>query len=162
MKNYICIDGNKAELTEEQMRQLGIEPLKNNSFEVKSGELFYMLDVAGNVCSVPPGTYQTPTYTTADIVSVGNACKDKSIIEQRALHETLSRLLWRFAMQNGGEGERDIIIYHATKKCLIPRKYRTGLVRDLLTQTYSTVEVAQRAIDEIVNPFLSEHPDFVW
>lgn len=32
-KNYIVINGKKAELTEEQLRALGIEKEKNNPFE---------------------------------------------------------------------------------------------------------------------------------
>lgn len=31
MENYICINGNKTELTEEQLKQLGIEEVKENN-----------------------------------------------------------------------------------------------------------------------------------
>ena len=35
MTNYICINGQKAELTEEQLKALGIELPKANPFERK-------------------------------------------------------------------------------------------------------------------------------
>ena len=33
---------------------------------------------------------------------------------------------------------------------------------DILTPVFVSGEVAERAIDEVVKPFLKEHPDFKW
>lgn len=45
-ENYIVINGKKAELTEEQLKQLGIEPEKKrkNPFERVTGEKYYYID----------------------------------------------------------------------------------------------------------------------
>lgn len=42
-ENYIVINGKKIELTEEQQKQLGIEPQKKNPFErVPEGEVYFL------------------------------------------------------------------------------------------------------------------------
>jgi hypothetical protein len=44
MDNYICINGNKVELTEEQIKQLGFEVKKKSPFErvELNNEYFYI------------------------------------------------------------------------------------------------------------------------
>ena len=44
MKNYICIDGKKAELTEEQLKALGIEIKEDNIFELNYDKAFYFIN----------------------------------------------------------------------------------------------------------------------
>ena len=98
MENYIVINGKKAELTEEQLKKLGIE-VKDDPFEkVKRNEVFYYVSSSGQVHG------QTEGYGTgsSSLFNAANYCRDRKIMEQRALHETLNRLLWRFSMQNGG------------------------------------------------------------
>ena len=152
MENYICINGKKAELTEEQMRALGIEPPKRSPFDRIVDEKYYFINTHGIV-------YPTKDcFTAADnsLFERANYCTDKTIMEQRAIWETLSRLLWRFSEQNGGRGMFSIANKGNGNFCSIIENFR------YLEPTFKTSDVAKRAIKEIVEPFMAEHPNFVW
>lgn len=166
MKNYIVINGKKAELTKEQLEKLGIE-VKNNPFERIIGERFLYIDYDGEIKTTTDcGNYydeegNEPAY------EVANYCRDRKIMEQRALHETLNRLLWRFSMQNGGD-EIDWKKIAQSKWRIyfdyFMDKFYTANVaftKDNCTYFISK-EVANRAIEEIIKPFMEEHPEFVW
>lgn len=157
MENYICINGKKTELTEEQMRQLGIESEKKNPFErVYMNKRYYLVSNGGKVVG------EVDSYNSYDDIrfNVANYCTDKSMMEQRALHETLSRLLWRFSMEHGGDE-----IHHMDQWVIA----RTGgniracpFAGNCLIDCFCTKEAAEQAIKEIVEPFMREHPEFVW
>lgn len=153
MENYICINGKKAELTEEQMKALGIELPKNNLFNrAEMRKIYYYISPVGDV------TFAHETEAPFDkyCFDVANYCTDKAIMEQRAMHETLSRLLWRFSEQNGGSGVFGIADKGNGNFCSMIENYR------YLDPTFKTVDIANRAITEIIEPFMAEHPDFVW
>ena len=100
MTNYICINGKKAELTEEQMRALGIELPKANPFaRANEGEECYIITAKGGICPY----CEDDTSFIDDCFNTANYCTDKAIMEQRALHETLNRLLWRYSMEHDGD-----------------------------------------------------------
>lgn len=94
-----------------------------------------------------------------------NYCTDKAMMEQRALHETLNRLLWRYSEEHGGDNEwNDKNIhwfiskseqYGFTKSACKYDKYN-GVVY------FKDAETAQSAIEEIVKPFMEQHPELVW
>ncbi len=71
---------------------------------------------------------------------VANYCADRELMCQRALHETLNRLLWRFSETHGGDayGKIQGVIY------------------------FPSLKLAQEAIETVVKPFVDKHPDFVW
>ena len=88
MENYIVINGKKAELTKEQMKQLGL--IKNSPFDrVEEGEKYYIIDPSNGVLTMAEINFSINkvNYETA------NYCTDKDIIQQRAWHEILDRLL---------------------------------------------------------------------
>ena len=153
MENYICINGKKAELTEEQMKALGIELPKESPFDRVVDGMYYFINTDGIV-------YQTKdclTTTDNSLFEKANYCTDKAIMEQRALHETLGRLLWRFSEQNGGGGGTFCIADKGNGNfCSMIKNYM------YLDPTFKTADIANRAIKEIVKPFMGEHPDFVW
>ena len=165
MTNYICINGKKAELTEEQMKTLGIElPKKPSPFNrVHENESFYFIGSDGNVgvtrecyCGFDNSCYR-----------YGNYCTDKSLMEQRALHETLNRLLWRYSMEHDGD-KIDFRLYVNTYKVARHRTNGKFFVeyndasKDTCTVYFYTKEIALGAIEEIIKPFMKAHPDFKW
>lgn len=162
MKNYICINGKKTELTEEQMRQLGIEPEKKSPFNERSkGEKYHYIDGFGIVeWDTEQGTrYDDYRY------AVANYCTDKSMMEQRAWHETLSRLLWRYSMEHGGDKiEWDhyysIVLNRDTEEVCVSLNLGGG--EDIGTVRFKEEEIADQAIKEIVEPFMEANPEFVW
>lgn len=152
MDNYICINGKKAELTEKQMKALGIDlPKAPFSRAAVGGEYFYV-SPDGSVLM----EFDRHGTTSGKYFNVANYCTDKVIMEQRAMHEILSRQLWRFSEQNGGRGMFSIAdkgngSFGAMKEC-----YR------YLEPTFKTADIAIRAIVEIIRPFMKAHPDFIW
>lgn len=150
MTNYICINGNKTELTEEQLKQLGIEVPKASPFErVKKRKQYYVIDPYGAVSS----NIENDDSLDIRAFNIGNYCTDKAIMKQRALHETLNRLLWRYAMENGGEGNYEI--GNDGNKFIVQ-----NAIYKYFGQTFCTYKVAENAIKEIVEPFMAAHPDF--
>jgi len=166
MTNYICINGKKAELTEEQMKALGIELPKASPFKrAKNHEKYYTIDQVGVVRNC------TECYDGVDNVfyKIGNYCTDKAIMEQRALHETLNRLLWRYSMEHDGD-KIDWINWENTNTYTIMynhQKHKFSVISNVFLQNVSavsfyTLEIAENAIEEIIKPFMKEHPEFVW
>ena len=164
MENYIVINGKKAELTPEQLEALGIEVPKANAFKrASSCERFYFIDCKGEVFS----TEEEGVKNDDVMYAIANYCTDKALMEQRALHEILYRQLWSFSMIHNGDkldwddaAHRYYIYYDH-----FCAKYRIGDANN--HQTINTIyfyskEIAQRAIDEIIKPFITEHPNFKW
>ena len=160
MENYLMLNGKRIDLTEEQIKTLGFE-VKKDYFE-RGGEYFYITP-QGNVTN----EFESNCCLTSECrYKVGNYCTDENLMKQRALHETLDRLLWRFSMQNDGDKidwnnnyQNKYYIYFINNGNLFVdynTSYKTQLVY------FYTKEIAQRAIDEIIKPFMKEHPEFVW
>lgn len=157
MTNYICINGNKTELTEEQLKQLGIEIPKANPFtRAKKGVKYFTIMQDGTV----DWHYENMDAFDRKYFNIANYCADESLMEQRALHEILNRLLWRYSMEHGGDKierrdgvyaikyiEDDILVVYGNF-CTI------GVV------TFNTKEVTENAIEEIIKPFMKAHPEF--
>lgn len=162
MKNYICINGNKTELTEEQLKQLGIELPKVNPFaRARRHTPYYFISTSGSVYA------DNDDHSEIDecCFNVANYCTDKSMMEQRALHETLSRLLWRYSMEHNG----DKIDWRDTKTgkwyaCFdiehnewtanyVTHRFDVGVF-------FYNRRITEDAIEEIVKPFMKAHPEF--
>lgn len=153
MDNYICINGKKAELTEEQIKTLGIELPKTPFDRTKyAGGTYFYISPDGGVLM----EFDRHGATSGRYFDAANYCTNKAIMEQRAMWETLSRLLWRFSEQNGGRGMFCIADKGNGNFFAIIGNYM------YLEPTFKTVDVANRAIKEIVEPFMKAHPDFVW
>lgn len=98
--------------------------------------------------------------------AAANYCSDKALMEQRDLHETLNRLLWRFSEEHGGDAPWDGKPDHWL---ILRRIYNDGLyVYNWAGAKFQGIvyfrdkETAQAAIREIVEPFMAAHPEFVW
>lgn len=165
MENYICINGKKAELTEEQMKALGIELQKESPFTFcgNRDEPYYFITSIGSVIGATGHVGKIERHRAA------NYCTDKKILEQRALHETLNRLLWRYSMEHDGDkiewhsdpnqNRTKAFIYynHIEKKFEIHTRWDCQFFGCVWFNTY---EIAEAAIKEIVEPFMKAHPEF--
>lgn len=165
MTDFIQINGKKIPLTDEQVEQIknaGI--VKDNPFErEKESSYFYI-----NNLGVLGTTIETQDRGDNERYLVANYCTDRKLMEQRALHETLNRLLWRFSMTHGGDevdwsdtdSYRYIIFYnHCVKSFGVDGhqgwQYASGCY-------FLDRQTAEQAIKAIVMPFMEEHPEFVW
>ena len=98
MDNYIVINGKKAELTEEQLKALGIEVKKkrNNPFnsELKYEDKYFIIDEQG------VKTFFYVPIIDEHMLNNGNCFNDKDFANQVYLHELLNRKLLKYAWDN--------------------------------------------------------------
>ena len=163
MDNYIVINGKKAELTEEQLKQLGIEVGKkrNNPFNDRSkvDDIFYYITSDG-VRLDDDDDYN------ADMITAANNFNDEDFANQIYLHELLNRKLLKYAYDHEAEdcewnnkNEHYYIYFDSTKyhyDIKTNQYYRSQNIY------FSKAEVAKQAIEDIIKPFMKEHPKFVW
>lgn len=161
-ENYIMLNGKRVDLTDDQLEKLGLKIEKDCFKRLERGKKFYCIGVNGKVEEV------TETLHKVDdaCYNVANYCTNEKLMWQRALHETLSRLLWRFSMQNDGDkidwndNCKYIVLYdHECQKFRIDRWTSYHFQGSVY---FYKEKIAQRAIDEIILPFMKEYPEFVW
>ena len=161
MDNYICINGKKVELTEEQLKKLGIKLGTSSSFDRQdNGDRYYFINSIGEIVV----NEEHNNDSNCNHYNAANYCTDKELLEKRALYETLNRRLWRYSMEHDGDKidwNRDEEKYHIF--------YNTGskkwLVSSLchswdFTIFFYSLEIAEKAIKEVVIPFVEENPEF--
>lgn len=164
--NYIMLNGQRYELSQEEITKL-TKQHTNDPFKRLSGGTYYRIYEGDTVAWVS----ENNTFEDRNRYNAANYCTDESLMKQRALHETLSRLLWRYSMQHNG---RLIDFYPTSDHC--KDKYfiiydNFGYKFDIGEAAYSKIDgtiyfheesTARDAIEEIVKPFMQEHPDFIW
>jgi hypothetical protein len=164
MDNYIVINGKKAELTEEQLKALGIVTEKKNPFARQSRKtpIYYI----SNKGQVELGV-EVQDFHCNGLYKAANYCTDRNLLQQRAYRETLSRLLWRYSMEHDGD-KIDWKKNDEWKYCIMfendKNMYCVDCYRYLNNGCvyFHTNAIAENAIKEIIEPFMKEHPDFVW
>lgn len=165
MENYIVINGRKAELTEEQLKALGIEIKKESPFRrVNKGDNYYCISYKGKITA----SSEMKDLSDNTAYNVANYCTDRELLQQQAYRETLNRLLWRYSMEHDGD-KIDWNKYDKSKWCIMYDSVDNTFKVDGYTRTrffgsvyFYTKETAKNAIEEIVKPFMAEHPDFKW
>ena len=163
-ENYIMLNGKRVDLTDEQLEKLGLKIEKKDYFKrAKFLEHYCAMDMSGRVVYVREDNAETDKSRH----KIANYCTDKSLMEQRALHETLSRLLWRFSMQNDGDKidwdddeQWKYYIYYDHKDNTYNASY--CCMEKHSTCYFYSQAIAKKAIDEIILPFMKEHPEFIW
>jgi len=167
MNHFITFDdGQKIELTDIQYNEI----YKKVTVETKPNPFEYSPDNKIYYSIVSNGEVVTRAHSSCreekECYNVGNYCTNKELMKQRALHEILDRLLWRFRMINGGTMNWDSCEYHyyIIHDPTVNHKFQ---ILDYRWTKYGCTwfdssEIAQRAIDEIIMPFMKEHPEFIW
>ena len=163
--NYIVINGKRAELTDEQMKVLGIkvDTKRNNPFDRVVNNTYFCI-TSDNKTSPHPNNDDGYDQIMCNIVNYFN---DEAFAEQVALHQLLYRKLLKFAYDNECE---DSQVWDTRKAhYLIIYNYYTGEFAvdatggyKVNTVHFSSEEAAERAIRGVVEPFMEEHPQFVW
>ncbi len=160
--NYIVINGKRTELTDEQLKALGIEVRKNPFERVEPGDDYYYVSSNNDV-----GAY-TDSSDGMDnrLYAVSNYFNEKKFANQVALHQLLYRKLLKFSYDNdcedkewNGTNDHWLILYYPLNDDFVIANVQC--VKEY-TVYFSTEEGASRAINEVVRPFMKEHPDFVW
>lgn len=161
----LTIDGKEVKLTDEQLMTLGIEieEKRKNPFErVTDGDPYYYIAIDSYIHSVHEN-YDPCNYDAYYSVNYFN---DKDFANQVALHQLLYRKLLKFAYDNGLEDNEWndqnghwYIFYSYADECF---DYIRNDGFKSQSVYFSSQEGASRAIKEVVEPFMKEHPEFVW
>ena len=160
----LTIDGKEVQLTEEQLRMLGIEPKKKNPFDrVGNGDKFFAIDNMNGIQTCIEMSYARDEAYYNGI----NYFNEKQFAKQIALHQLLYRKLLKYAYDNEFEDEEwngtnmhAYIIYNFTRKDYDIRWTRNE--KEPGTVYFKTPTRATAALNEVVMPFVKEHPEFVW
>lgn len=166
--NYAVINGKRIKLTDEQVKTLGFEVRKNPFERVDRGEDYFYINKYGDV-----DYYDHNEDFEDDLLSeTANYFNDKDFAEQVALHQLLYRKLLKFAYGNGFE---DTVKWNGySYHFYIHYEYNDGVDESALAVAatvmnksanevyFSSNDAAFRAIKEVVEPFMKEHPEFIW
>lgn len=160
-ENYAVINGNRIELTNEQVKALGIK--KNNPFErVAKSEKYCYIDGLDEIHWFSDDRGQCDN----DSFECSNYFNDEGFAKQVALHQLLYRKLLKFAWDNEAEDiewDHNNIHYYIYYDCYL-NSFCIGTSYNCKNANifFSEKDAAQRAIKEVVEPFVKEHPEFVW
>ena len=163
----LTIDGKEVQLTEEQLRMLVVEKeeKRKNPFEEPGFSQDYYFT---NECGIGKYFYYDKNdYDYGKLRNAANVFTNKHFAEQVALHQLLYRKLLKYAYDNECE---DTAEWDGTNlHWAIRYDYACGTFTAYYQNEYGAQEVyfssedaAERAIEEIVEPFMKEHPRFVW
>lgn len=167
MDNYIMINGKKIELTEEQLKQLGIEveEKRNSPFDRVSGsESYYFISAEDNI------DITSEAYIEVDQLYFDNAnyFNDTDFANQVMLHQQLYRKLLKYAYDHNAEDsewDEDCVNPHYYI-CFDNKKGHFVVEENHYCHSqniyFSSEKVAKQAIEYIIKPFMKEHPEFVW
>ena len=160
--NYAVINGRRIKLTDEQVKTLGIE--RKNPFDRVDGDDRHYYTIVG--CDVLRRA-DINDITDRGLYNAINYFNDKTFAEQVSLHQLIYRKLLKFAYDNGfedtakwdGISSHWAIRYNDNLNKFDSYCQNGYKARDVY---FSSEEDADRAIHEVVKPFMKDHPDFVW
>lgn len=110
MKNKIILDGKEYELSDDLAMRIKVEVdlqelerlIEKDPFARMRSDDYYFITAEGCVFA----GCETRTIADDERYEAANYCRDKKLMEQRALHERLNRLLWRYSEGRGGGEKR--------------------------------------------------------
>ena len=159
------LNGQRYKLSEEEATKLTKQYTKD-PFKRISGGTYYRIYEGSTVAWVS----ENNNFEDKVRYDAANYCTDESLMKQRAMHETLSRLLWRYSIQHDGE----LIDWNPAsdhckdKYCITYNHYNQRFevfemaYNKLDSNFFYTKATALKAIDDIIKPFMKEHPEFIW
>lgn len=160
--NYAVINGKRVELTDEQVKVLGIE--RKNPFErVADGDPYYYIATDSYIHSVHEN-YDQCNY---DAYYNANYFNDKDFANQVALHQLLYRKLLKFTYDNECEDNQTwnkINCHYYIGYNINDGRFYADVTAAFKHNDvwFSSRDSANHAIEEVIKPFMKEHPDFVW
>lgn len=170
MENKLILDGVEYGLSDELVAKLK-ESVAAQEWAKKTGNplarcescgLYYYINKCGQIALLR----EEGDALDRELYAVANYCRDEEMMKQRALHETLSRLLWRYSETHGGDNSWETTDNHHYFICWgaasgLTVTYFVGANAQGVVY-FKDAETAKSAIEEVVKPFLAEHPEFKW
>lgn len=164
-ENYAIINGKRVELTDEEVVAIEDRTRKGPFERLKSDAdgCYYYITEFGNI----KFAYENRNNGNEKRYKNVNYFNNKDFAEQVALHQLLYRKLLKFKYDNGykdtqkwnGKNMHYAIRYSYEGKKFIA----LGQYDDRDPNVYFPLKgMAEQAIEEVVEPFMKEHPEFVW
>ena len=164
--NYAVINGKRVELTDEQVEAISAEivEMKINPFNrMGLGSYYYVPHYDGTARTFTEDNGMTDTFMHLN----SNYFNDKDFAKQVALHQLLYRKLLKFSYGIGCEDNQEwdganrhwYIQYDHHDKSFGVTWHDTFQHSGVY---FSMMKSAECAIKEVVEPFMKEHPEFVW
>ena len=167
----LMIDGRSIVLTKDITDELLAvinkkmsEAVKNPFARAPHGRQYYYIDDYGRV----DDTIEVDHEMDNKYYSNANYFQNKSIAQQVALHQLLYRKLLKFTYDDDcvatAKWSSDSIhwfIYYDHNTSHFETAMATT-VHQPFTVYFSTISAACSAIKEVIEPFMKEHPEFVW
>lgn len=159
----LTIDGEEVQLTDEQWRMLGIIEKEKRPFKrTYYGCNYFCISSFGDVDS-----YCDYNDCTADAYfKAANYFSTQPFANQVALHQLLYRKLLKFSYENkcadvewNGSNDHWCIYYNPDDLNYCVAGFGSHKFDGVW---FSSEDAAKRAIEEVVEPFMKEHPEFVW
>lgn len=159
----VMIRGKRIALTDEQIELLGLNKRKNPCGSTCVGEVYWRVTDVGTIDSY---TYNGDSIDIR-LYEVSNYFNDKKFAQQVALHQLLYRKLLKFAYDNEYEdgAEWNMRNRHWTIRYDYDQDMFTVYWSSMCKSQdvhFSSEKGARNAIKEVVEPFMKEHPEFVW
>ncbi len=165
-ENYIVINGKKAELTKEQMKQLGInvEEKKETPFTRHPNESYWYINAMNNVT----GHHDYNDDFDNVVYNNVNYFNDYEFARQVTLHQLLYRKLLKYAYENNAFAndwsDLNSVKYFISKhtgshKIVVDFNYE---LKHSNVVYFTDGRVAKQAIEDVILPFMVKHPEFVW
>lgn len=159
----LTIDGREVQLTDEQLSMLGVEA-RSSPFKRGGQCVRYFYIGSDDNIHKDFDSYLAVENRRFERV---NYFGDEELAHQVALHQLLYRELLKYAYDNGFEDEEwngnnmhAYIIYNFTRKDYDVRWTRDE--KEPGTVYFKSTTRATAALNEVVMPFVKEHPYFVW
>lgn len=162
----LTIDGKTISLTDEEIGALYREHhrVKNPFKRVAMPYDYFYIDREGTVSSFQE-TNDIVDKTQYDTVNYFN---DEEFANQVALHQLLYRKLLKFGFDNNvidteewnGKNVHWCVRYNCTARDFEAADWKS--LRSLSDVYFSSEGGAERAIKEVIEPFVKEHQEFVW
>ena len=134
------------------------EKLNKNPFDrVNNNELYYLLDSDDIVTEIieENEAFDDKQY------GCSNYFNDKKFAEQVMLHQLLYRKLLKFKFERDNPITRDRYFYISKDKS-VRVEISDFKNKNCNCVYFNSLATANLAIENIVKPFLKEHPDFIW
>ena len=136
----------------------GSEKLNKNPFDrVNNNELYYLLDSDDIVTEIieENEAFDDKQY------GCSNYFNDKKFAEQVMLHQLLYRKLLKFKFERDNPITRDRYFYISKDKS-VRVEISDFKNKNCNCVYFNSLATANLAIEDIVKPFLKDHPDFIW
>lgn len=150
-------------IPKEQVKLLGVEVRKNPFERVAKGDSYYSVTEYGNI----DDHTECGDYADKCLYDSINYFNDDSVAQQVTLHQLLYRKLLKFAYDNECEDNQTWnnvnCHYYIRYNINEDRFYTDATVAFKHNDVwFCSRDSATRAIEEIIKPFMKEHPEFVW